>query len=102
MNFDHKHPLSTSEARERIRALGEYLHSRHGIVTTWNDDNTASFKGRYLIVKIEGKFTLENGIVRLRCKDPGMLWRKKATNYLRGKLEIYLDPSSPLDSLQRS
>ncbi len=101
MNIDHKHTLSTQEAKERLTALGDYLKNRHGIAITWKDDETASFSGKYLVVKIQGEMSLTDGLVKLRGKDPGMLWRKKATNYLKGKLETYLDPGTPLDALNR-
>jgi len=101
MNFDHKHSFSPEEALERLRALGDYLTNRHGIAINWRDDSNATFKGKYLVVKIEGDFKLEDDMIRVRGKDPGMLWRKKATKYLKEKLEKYLDPSTPVDALDR-
>lgn len=102
MNIDHKHGLSNEDARARLGALGDYLRNRHGINITWKDDTSASFNGKYLVVKIEGELFMEHGLVKLRGKDPGMLWRKKATSYLKGKLESYLDPNTPIDTLARS
>jgi hypothetical protein len=81
-------------------ALGEYLDNRHKIRTEWDGD-TGRFKGKYLVVSVEGEFSVEEKQVTLRGKDPGMLWRKKASDYLRHKLEKYLDPQTPLDALPR-
>lgn len=102
MNFDYPYTgLSKDEARERLEALGDYLSNRHGISPTWSGD-TATIKGKYLVVTIDGRLDLADGVVRFDGKDPGMLWRKKAIKYLRGKLERYLDPATSIASLPRS
>ncbi|MBT8492711.1 MAG: polyhydroxyalkanoic acid system family protein [Deltaproteobacteria bacterium] len=100
MNFEYPYKLSKEEARERLEALGEYLHNRHNIRPTWDGD-TATIRGKYMVVKIEGKLELDDGMVRFNGKDPGMLWRKKAVKYLTGKLDVYLDPNKPVASLPR-
>ena len=69
---------------QTVNARCREVQDEHG----WDDPNNASFRGKYLVVTIEGRMELHDSIVKLRGKDPGMLWRKKATNYLRGKLEI--------------
>ena len=102
MVIDFKHPLSTDDAKARLDALGEYLKNRHDIELRWVDDRRASFTGKYLVVKIEGEVTLEEGIVHFRGKDPGMLWRKKAQSYLEDKLAAYLDPKTPVEALPRT
>ena len=101
MEIDHKHGLPVEDARARLQALGEYLHNRHGIKVTWQDADRARFSGKYLVVKIEGEMRLEPGHVRFRGEDPGFLWRKKATEYIQGKLTAYLDPRKTLDQLPR-
>jgi Putative polyhydroxyalkanoic acid system protein (PHA_gran_rgn) len=100
MQFDFSYSLSKQEARERLGVLGEYLFNRHGIGVTWDGD-TASFDGKYLLVQIVGKMTLSEGALHFEGKDPGMLWRRKATSYLKDKLEIYLDPRTPVAELAR-
>jgi hypothetical protein len=100
MNFDFPHGFSRQDARARLEALGDYLNNRHGIKVTWRGD-TASFSGKYLVVSISGEMTLDERAVKVTGKDPGMLWRKKAVDYLRGKLETYLDPQTPLERLAR-
>ena len=101
MEIDFKHDLSADDARARLQALGQYLQTRHGIRVSWADPSTAKFSGRYLVVKIEGELTMEGTMVRFRGEDPGFLWRKKATDYIHGKLSKYLDPRTPLDALPR-
>ena len=102
MRIDYTHPLSRDDVRARLRALSEYLLNRHGIEIQWADEDNAYFKGKYMVVKIEGELTIEDGVVKLRGKDPGMLWRKKAKGYLEGKLCTYLDPNTPIEELPRN
>ncbi len=101
MEIDYKHELPPTEARARLEVLGEYLHNRHGIRVTWSDDDRARFHGKYMVVKIDGEMRLEPGVVRFRGEDPGFLWRKKATEYIKGKLQSYLDPKHTLADLPR-
>lgn len=101
MEIDYKHGLPEEDARARVRALGDYLHNRHGIDVKWLDDTRAAFHGKYMVVKIDGEMTMAPGVVRFRGKDPGFLWRKRAVEYIEGKLRVYLDPKTPVDELPR-
>jgi hypothetical protein len=100
MTIDYSHDFTRDEARERLEALGDYLHNKHGISVSWNNDR-ASFKGKYLVVKFSGELSFGDGIVHFRGEDPGMLWRKRAVKYLTGKLDRYLDPKTPVGELPR-
>lgn len=100
MVFDYPHSLPLDDARARLEALSEYLGNRHGIKVTWTD-NKAHINGKYMVVKIEGEMTLTDTAVKVKGKDPGMLWRKKAKDYLQGKLAKYLDPTTALADLPR-
>ena len=51
------------------------------------------------MVAIQGRMTIEDAQIHFDGKDPGMLWRKKAIKYLKEKLAMYLDPSTPIDEL---
>ena len=53
------------------------------------------------MVKIDGEMRNEPGRVRFHGADPGFLWRKKATEYIQGKLTSYLDPAKKLEDLPR-
>jgi len=101
MNLDHPHSLGKDDAKARLELLGQYLKSKHGIVVTWEGDK-GRFDGKYLVVKIQGEFDVDEAVVRLRGKDPGMLWRKKATDYMRNKLEKYLNAATPAAELPTS
>jgi hypothetical protein len=101
MESHFKHQLSEADARTRLRILGEYLDKRHGIKVTWTDDSHATFNGKYMVVRIEGELSMEPGICHFKGKDPGFLWRKRATEYIDGKLKAYLDPATPIDALPR-
>ena len=99
--LEHAHSLDSQDARERMKALGDYLSNKHGLGVTWSSDDEARISGKYLVVTIEGAVTLREGAVQFRGKDPGMLWRGKAKDYLSRKLAKYLDPSTPVGDLPR-
>jgi hypothetical protein len=101
MEIDYRHALADDDARARLQVLGEYLTNRHGIKVTWLDENRARFSGKYLVVKIEGELSMATGIARFRGEDPGFLWRRKASDYIEGKLAKYLDPKVPIADLPR-
>ena len=98
MKFDYPYRVMKDEARKRLHMLGEYLSNRHGINVSWAGD-TGNFRGKYLVVSIEGQLMLDDGVVHVVGKDPGLLWRKQATDYLKRKLDAYLDPARPLAEL---
>lgn len=98
MKFDHAHTLDKEDARARLVKLGEYLTNRHGIKVSWSGDS-GRFSGRYLVIHIEGELTLGDRVVHVSGKDPGMLWRRRASDYLKRKLEAYLDPTVAADAL---
>jgi len=101
MDFEYKHSLSIEDARNRLKALGEYLCNRHGIQASWVDEDTVKFSGKYMVVEVEGEMRNAPGTVRFQGKDPGFLFRKKAQTYILGKLEKYLNPTTAADSLPR-
>ena len=95
------HGLELTDARERLKALGEYLGNKYGLTIRWTSENEASVSGSYLVVTVSGKLELAPTSVRFTGKDPGMLWRGKAREYLLRKLEKYLDPKVALKDLPR-
>jgi hypothetical protein len=98
MDFDYPYQLDKEEARARLGRLGQYLQNRHGIAVSWNGDR-GHFSGKYLVVHIDGELILDDGVVHVSGKDPGFLWRKRASDYLKRKLASYLDPSVATDQL---
>ena len=100
MEFDYPYEVPRDEAKTRLEVLGLYLINRHGIQVTWAGE-TATFNGKYMIVKIQGEMTVDDGVVHVLGKDPGRMWRSKAVEYLKSKLATYLDPSTPVDQLSR-
>ena len=100
MEINYQHALPIGDARARLEVLGEYLHNRHGIKVTWNGDK-ARFAGKYLVVKIDGEMSVGPDKVLFVGEDPGFLWRKKASEYIEGKLKAYLDPKITLSQLPR-
>ena len=98
MKFDYPYQLEHDDARARLEALGQYLSNRHGLRVNWAGDRV-TFRGRYLVISIEGELTIGERVVHVTGKDPGFLWRRRAIDYLRKKLDAYLDPSRPVSEL---
>src|SRR5687768_9766348 len=101
MEIDYKHGLPDDDAKARLDALGEYLNNKHGIKVAWVNPTTAKFTGKYMVVKIDGQLTMAPGVVKFRGEDPGFLWRKRAVEYIEGKISKYLDPKVALADLPR-
>ena len=101
MDFEYPYNLDIDDALARLHALSDYLENRHGIKCLW-DGNRGSISGKYLVVKIVAEMTLAERKILFTGKDPGILWRKKATGYMQKKLGQYLDPDTPLDELPRA
>jgi hypothetical protein len=95
------HRLEVSDARARLRALADYLSNKYGLTIDWTGEDEARVSGSYLVVAISGHLRLAPASVTFTGKDPGMLWRGKAKEYLVRKLEKYLDPSVALGDLPR-
>ena len=102
MELSHDHSFDPSEARERLRALGDYLQNRHGMQVTWTSEDSLHLKGKYTVVTIDAEVRLEPGRVHVAGKDPGVLLRGTAKKYVAGKLQTYLNPAEPLATLPRA
>jgi hypothetical protein len=101
MELDRRHTFADDEARERVRALTDYLSNKHGMQVQWTDDNTARVQGKYTVVAIDAEVKLESGRVKVAGKDPGFMWRLPAKKYIEGKLEQYLDSGKAAGELPR-
>jgi hypothetical protein len=101
MELWHDHSFDPAEARERLRALGDYLQNRHGMQVTWTSDDSLHLHGKYTVVEIDAQVKLEPGRVHVQGKDPGMLMRGTAKKYGASKLATYLDPSATPANLPR-
>jgi len=100
MHIEFPTRLPVDDAKARLQVLGSYLQNKHGISVVWDGDS-AQINGRYLVVAIEGTVSVKPGLVSFDGKDPGMLWRNKAKEYLTHKLSKYLDPAVGLDVLPK-
>lgn len=99
MEIDFPYTFSEEDALARLQILGEYLRNRHGITVTWLDSSRAKFSGKYMVVNIDGELSIGSGRAQFKGADPGFLWRKRAAEYIRGKLAKYLDPNTPVADL---
>src|SRR4051812_37866153 len=101
MRIEYAFTFPVEEVKARLVALGEYFTNKHNIQVTWAGDR-ATVKGKYLVVAIEGQLWFEGGKAIFDGKDPGMLWRSKAKDYIDKKLKTYLDPSVKVEALPRT
>ncbi len=100
MELDVVHTLTLEDAIERIRALGEFYHHRHGAQVSWTH-HTCTLEARYVGIRLSANARVEPTRVHVDCSDPGFLLRKRGAEYLRKKLERFLDPNNALESLPR-
>ena len=100
MNIEHA-GFADDEARTRVRALADYMSTKHGCRSTGPSDSF-HMKGKYKVVSIDAIIQLTPGKIAVTGKDPGMLWRGPAKAYIAKKLEQYLDPSATPESLRRA
>jgi hypothetical protein len=101
MELEHRHSFAHGEARERVRALTDYLSNKHGMQVQWTGEDTAHVRGKYTVVSIDADVSVKDGCVSVQGKDPGFMWRAPAKKYIAGKLEQYFDAKRPLDALPR-
>lgn len=99
MEIEFPYAFSDQDALSRLQILGQYLTSRHGIDVTWIDASRARFSGKYLVVTINGELSIGSGRAHFKGEDPGFLWRKRASEYIRSKLATYLDPAVAVTDL---
>jgi hypothetical protein len=101
MELEQTYSFDQAEARERVRALADYLANKHGMQVSWLDEDRAHVKGKYTVVAIDVEVSVEPGKVLVKGKDPGMLWRSPAKKYVSNKLAAYLNPSASAAGLPR-
>jgi len=101
MTITVPHRCTLEDALARASALGEYFVNRHGMQLQWESERVAHLTGRYMLISFDATFTLTEAKVQIDGKDPGFLLRSKAQDYLRRKVNEYLDPAVPLDALPR-
>src|SRR4051794_2785586 len=101
MEIEQPHSFAPGEARERVRALGDYLSNKHGFKVEWLSEDRLRVSGKYTIVSVEVDVLVEEQRVLLTGKDPGMMLRAAAKKYVGGKLAHYLDPKKKVAKLSR-
>jgi hypothetical protein len=101
VNIEHNHQFAQDEAKARVQALADYMSKKHGMLVQWTGDDSFRMQGKYKVVSIDATITLAPNKIQVSGKDPGMLWRGPAKAYISKKLEQYLNPGAPVDSLSR-
>jgi hypothetical protein len=102
VEIEHKHPFAHDEAKQRARALADYLQNKHGMQVEWSGDDNFRLRGKYMVVNIDATVKILADKVHVTGPDPGMLWRSPAKTYIAKKLDQYMNPGAALDGLPRA
>ncbi|MFO0744805.1 MAG: polyhydroxyalkanoic acid system family protein [Myxococcota bacterium] len=95
------HSLPAAVALARMHALGEYYQHRHGASVHW-DDKTGDIQVKYVGLKLGVRVRVDDRRVHCEAPDPGFLLRRRGIEYLRKKIQRYLDPGTPVELLPRA
>jgi hypothetical protein len=102
VEIEHKHPFTHDEARERLKALADYLTNRHGMNIQWTDADRFHLTGKYTVVNLDVSVQVGPNKINVTGPDPGLLLRGAAKAYIARKVSEYLSPDAPLDTLRRA
>ena len=98
IELDVEHTLPQPDALARVKVLGAYYRDHHGATVTWNDA-VGTIEARYLAIRLHALVRVEATRVHCEAPDPGFLLRRRGTEYLRKKIQRYLDPATPIELL---
>ena len=101
MKISKPHSFSADDAAARLRALTSYWDSRYGTKTTWTG-YAARIVGKVKGIKFDGKFNVAESTLNADVKVGFLAERMGGKGYVEHKLEQYLDPNSPIESLKSS
>ena len=98
-HLEQTYDFEDDEALLRRRALSDYWHVKHGILTTW-DGASGRLRGRKMGVKYDARVVVGGGKVTAQV-DAGFLAEKLgAPGYVERKVADYLDPAHSLEALR--
>ena len=100
MKLEIDHELKPAEAKNRMKALGEYWEKKYGIKSKWTKD-AVNVVGTIMGFKFDATLTVGKEQVVLEGPEPNFLIKKKVIGYLEHKLTQYLDSETSLKDLQK-
>jgi hypothetical protein len=99
MRLERKHRFTDDEALSRLRALTDYWGARYGVQTDWTGSK-ARISGKVRGVSFDGTIDVSGGAMVADMKAGFLAEKLGAKGYVERKLDDYLDPAKPLESLR--
>jgi 3-methyladenine DNA glycosylase/8-oxoguanine DNA glycosylase len=91
--------ISQREAVERVRALTDYWAAQYGTTTEWVDTR-GTISGRVLGLSFQARFQVEPRRMLGELEVSFLAVKMGGRQYLKRKLDHYLDPDNSLEDLQ--
>jgi hypothetical protein len=95
----YPHCLTQHEAAERLRALTDYWDAQYNTRTDWQG-NVGSISGRVLGLSFWARFHVEPDRLYGELEVSFLAVKMGGKQYLKRKLDHYLDPRVPLEELR--
>ncbi|MEM1417751.1 MAG: polyhydroxyalkanoic acid system family protein [Myxococcota bacterium] len=100
IQFERRYAQPDGEARERLKALGDYWVAKHGIDLRWPAEDRVRLEGSKLGVTFKGEVQVADGVIRADMEANWMAKKLGAQAYVEKKLDDYLDPAKSLEALR--
>ncbi len=95
----YPYEMPREEAVQRVRALTDYWDARYGTRTEWQG-HRGRIKGKGLGISFDATFTINSEIMVGEMKVSFLAVKMGGRQYLKRKLDEYLDPGKSLEELQ--
>jgi hypothetical protein len=96
---EYPHSLGREEAVERIRALTDYWDAQYKTRTSWTE-NEGDISGRVLGLSFRAHFVIDRDRLHGTLRVSPLAVKMGGRQYLRYKLDEYMDPSVSVDELR--
>ena len=101
MKISKPHSFSAEDAAARLRALTTYWDTKYGTRTSWTG-NSARIQGKVKGIKFDGTFNIGDSSLDADVKVGFLAEKMGGRGYVEHKVEQYLDPNTPVESLKTS
>ncbi len=101
MKISKPHSFSAEDAAARLRALTTYWDTKYGTRTSWTG-NAARIQGKVKGIKFDGPYNIGDSSLDADVKVGFLAEKMGGRGYVEHKVEQYLDPNTPVESLKTS
>ena len=98
MRIEESHSFTVEEAQQRLKLLVDGWQKKYGVNATWSG-SSVTVSGKAMGVTIDATVKVESNRILAEGKDPGLLLRSAATNYIKKKFGEFFDPKVTLADL---